>query len=161
MKDPKKIRQNDEATTREILRGRKFDLGEAVARQAGGSLKGASPVAMTRQVLAALDDLLERFLPDQEGSLRRTILARLELDQPRLAANHDEPAGALISFLTEILATESSLEELVRQADARWGREYHEKPHFNLPGKPPHPADPYTPESVRRDLEILRDSLAG
>ena len=160
MSDPKKIDQKDRATTQEIRRGRKFSLSEAVAREAGGNLKGASPVAPTRQVLAAVDDLLERFLVDGEGSLRRTILARLEVEVPLLAAHSQDPAEALRHFLEGILDSTTALEELVRQTDARWGREYHEKPHFNQPGQPAHPADPYTPEGVRRELEQLLASIS-
>jgi hypothetical protein len=164
MKNPKKTpndetRNEDRETTEAIRRQRKFDLSEAVAREAAGSLKGASPVPGARQVLAGIEQILEAHLDDPDGSLLRTLLARLELNLPLLADHFDDPAGALLKMLEEILSTESSLAELVRQTDARWGREYQERPHFNLPGRPDHPADPYTPASVRQALERLLAAL--
>jgi hypothetical protein len=52
-----------------------------------------------------------------------------------------------------------ALADLVREVDARWGRDYDERPRFEAPGRPPAPDDPYTIESVRALLEALRDSL--
>jgi hypothetical protein len=53
------------------------------------------------------------------------------------------------------------LKELVRSADAEWGRTMGERPHFEKEGEPPHPEDPYTAESVRNALaEALRRSAA-
>src|SRR5262249_12919088 len=56
--------------------------------------------------------------------------------------------------------SEGLLQELVRAADAEWGRMMGERPYFNKPGAVPHPDDPYTPESVRHVLTDLLDQLA-
>jgi len=46
----------------------------------------------------------------------------------------------------------------VRQADARWGEMYDERPYFQQPGQTAHPDDEYTHESVRQALvDCLRD----
>jgi hypothetical protein len=51
------------------------------------------------------------------------------------------------------------LKELVREADAEWGRTFGERPYFDREGQPPHPDDPYTAQSVRAVLERLAESL--
>jgi hypothetical protein len=143
----------------EIRRERKFSLTEAVAREAGGSLKGASPVARTQQLLQQIKEILDRKLPDSEGSLIRTIIARLEGNPPLLARHFDRPEAALSELLSGLLDSPANLEILVRQADARWGRDYDERPHFERDGSPPHPDDPYTRAGVRALLQALHTSL--
>lgn len=149
----------DRAVEDEIRRGRPFGLAEALGRTGAGALKGASPVARTRQVLLETRRLLETRLPDPEGSLTRTILARLEADPPLLARHGDDAAAALVAFLDGVLDTPGALADLVRDADARWGREYAERPHFERGGAP-HPDDPYTEAGVRGLLAGLRRGLA-
>jgi len=73
------------------LQGRKFSLSEAIGRAAQGSLKGASPVSPSVQLILGIQAILETQLPDQEGSLTRTILAHLEANAPLLARNHGRP----------------------------------------------------------------------
>lgn len=155
MKDPKKTPQESESTEGEIRRRRKFSLAEAVARENAGALKGGSPVARGRQALLEIDHLLKDHLDDAEGSLRRTLLAHLELDTPLIARHFDLPTAALEEYLTAVLAQPSRLETLVRDADVRWGREYQERPHFESGGRPPHPDDPYTVAGVRRSCTDL------
>lgn len=142
----------------EIRRGRPFDLTEAIGRAGAGALKGASPVARSRQLVLGIRRLLEDRLPDPEGSLTRTILARLEADPPLLAGHADDPPGAVAAFVDRILGTPGALADLVRDADARWGRDYAERPHFER-GGPPHPDDPYTEAGVRALLESLRRGI--
>jgi hypothetical protein len=160
MDDRKKIPENDPATEEEIRRGRKFSLAEAVGREAAGALKGASPVAATRQLLLEIDHLLQTHLPDSEGSLRRTIMARLEDNPPLLGRHLQAPAAALNEFVADILDTPTALDQLVRQADARWGRDFDEKPLFDRPGQAEHPDDPYTRTSVQAALQALARALA-
>ena len=55
-----------------------------------------------------------------------------------------------------ILASDYHLKEIVRDADAEWGRRMNERPHFNREDFPTHPDDPYTNDSVRTALrEVL------
>ncbi|MCK9997105.1 MAG: hypothetical protein KAH56_12600 [Candidatus Krumholzibacteria bacterium] len=156
MKDPKKPESGSESTESRIRQDRKFTLAEAVGREAAGAMSGASPVARAEQVLLEIEQTLESRLVDSAGSLTRTILARLKTDPPLLARHFDRPIGALEEFLGATLGSESLLTSLVRDTDARWGRDYGELPHFETEGKPPHPDDPYTLAGVR---DLLRDLL--
>ena len=160
MKDPKKPESGSESTESRIRRDRKFTLAEAVGREAAGSLSGASPVARAEQVLLEIEHILASRLGDPTGSLARTILARLEDDLPLLARHFDQPAGALEEFLTVTLGADSLLTSLVRDTDARWGREYGERPYFETGEQPPHPDDPYTRAGVRALMENMLENLA-
>ncbi len=143
----------------EILRGRRSEPSDALAREAGDMLKGASPVAAHDQTIFAVKELLRASLPDDDGSLRHTILARLEADYPLVASYFGAPEKLLLAWTDRVLATGSQLAELVRETDARWGREYAERPHFERSGEAPNPDDPYTENSVRMALEHLRRAL--
>lgn len=160
MKDPKKITQNPRATEQEIQRGRKFSLTEAIGRQAAGALKGGSPVAASDQLLMEIEHLLEAGLFDTEGSLIRVIMARLKTNPALLSRHHGEAASAIREFFEDILSSTEALDNLVRQADARWGRDYQERPMFNSPDRCPDPDDPYTPESVQNGIEVFLANLA-
>jgi len=159
MKDKETSDDGSESIESEIKRRRKFSLAEAVGREAAGSLSGASPVPATRQVLLAVGQLLETRLPDPSGALIRTILAYLELDPPLLGRNLDNPVGALREFLEDTLESPALVDDLVRDTDARWGRENQERPYFESADRPPDPDDPYTRAGVRTLLESLRESL--
>ncbi len=156
--DDKHDDRDDRTVEDEIRRSRPFDLAEALGRAGAGNLKGASPVAPARRVQLAVQALLEAHLDDAEGSLRRTILARFEADPPLLARHFDDPPGALAEFLDRILAGPVALADLVRDADARWGRDYGERPRFEQGGAA-HPDDPYTEAGVRTLLLALRRGL--
>jgi len=159
MKDSKKPESGSESTESRIRRDRKFTLAEAVGREAAGSMSGASPVARAEQVLLEIEHTLESLLKDSAGSLKRTILVRLKTDPPLLARHYDQPVGALEEFLGATLGSDSLLTSLVRDTDARWGRDYGERPHFEVEGNPPHPDDPYTRAGVRNLLQDLLESL--
>lgn len=160
MRDPKhKDKSESRDLETQIRRGRKFGLTEAVGRQAGGILKGASPVAPAQQLLLQIEEILARNLADNEGSLTHTIMAQLEGNPPLLARHFDDATGALREYLDGILDTRTNLVALVRQADARWGREYDERPRFDKPDQAPHPDDPYTLAAVTSLLTEFRASL--
>ncbi len=144
---------------REILRGRKSQPTDALAREAGDMLKGASPVAAHDQTIFAVKELLRTFLPDADGSLRHTILARLETDYPLVASYFGAPGKLLLAWADRVSASDAQLAELVRETDSRWGREYAERPRFEREGSAPDPDDPYTEEGVRAALEHLRRAL--
>ncbi len=143
------------STENEIRKGRKFSLAEAIGRQGAGTLKGASPVPRSRQALMDLEAILETRLADPDGSLCSTLSSRLGQDLPLLDKHRDNPVGALKELLGNLLSSESALQTLVRDTDARWGRDYQERPLFNKPGQTPAPNDPYTPSGVRTTLEKL------
>jgi len=142
---------------REIRKGRRFGMAEAIGRAGGGTLKGASPIPRSHQALLEMGNLLETRLPDPEGSLRAVIKRELGQSASLPAADPEQAAAGLAAWVRGILETPARLQELVRQADVRWGRDYGEKPRFNRPGSEPEPDDPYTPASVREALqELLR-----
>ncbi len=139
----------------EILKERKFSLSEAIGRAGAGNLKGASPIPLTRQALMDLQTLIDVHLEDPDGSLNATLSQRLSQNLPLLDKHREHPVGALKEMLQSLLDSQSALNTLVRDTDARWGRDYQERPRFNIPGKPDAPDDPYTPAGVRIVLENL------
>ena len=161
MKDDERNDSQESDPAEAIRRSRKFSLEEALARRAAGALAGASPVSSADQALLEIQTVLKARLRDGEGSLTRTILAQLEGNVPLLARHYERPAGALREYLAGILARPAALDDLVSQVDARWGREYGEKPRFERGESPPHPEDPYTRAGVRQVLTDLLADLDG
>ena len=159
MSAKKKINQNTEDTEREIRRHRRFDLAEAVGREAAGALKGASPVSRAQKLRLEVEEYLERLLHDPEGSLLRTILADFEGDPVLLSRHYEDPVGLLREYLEKMLASSTALNDLVRRTDARWGRDYQERHHFNAEEQAAHPDDPYTPGQVSRLLDGVLTGL--
>lgn len=148
-----------EEAEREQARSRPFDLAEAVGRAAAGQLKGASPVPASRQLLLEAGELLAARLADADGALARTLLARLEDDPALLARCGASAPAALAALLDRLLGSPTGLEALVRETDARWGREMDEKPRFESPGRPAAADDPYTLAGVADALAALRKEL--
>lgn len=155
-----KSADRDDELEREIRADRKFSLNEAIGRLAGGGfMKGASPVSRKRQAELEIDEYLRRELVDAGGALRRVLLRRL--GDSLLRGDYDQPLTVLAEHIPVVLASAHLLEEIVREADAEWGRVNDERPYFEQSGRPPHPDDPYTIDSVRRALLQLRETLAS
>lgn len=145
---------------REARANRKFSLSDAIGQSGGGDLmKGGSQVTRKRQAEHELDEYLRRHLADSGGALRRVLIRHL--GESLLTRDYDQPLGALAEHVRGTLASEARLEELVRQADAEWGRVHDERPYFQAPGRPPHRDDPYTIDSVRLVLTQLGETLAS
>ena len=145
----------DAELEREIRADRKFSLAEAIGRMAGpGMMKGVSPVTRKRQAEAAIEDFLRRNLTDAGGVLR-IVLLRGVSGSDLLLGDYDHPLAVLASYARQVLGSVYLLQELVREADAEWGRVFGERPHFERPGGQPDPDDPYTTESVRTALSRL------
>ncbi len=160
----RKKKDTDDAAARqdlekEIRQGRPFGLAEALGRAGGGNLKGASPVPLSRQVQLDVEALVESHLHDPEGSLTAVIIREVGRSPQFMAADPGSPVSLLADWIEQVLASAPRLEELVRQADVRWGRDYDERPLFNHPDRPDSPDDPYTPTSVRQALQDLLDQL--
>lgn len=150
---------NDEIE-RDIRTNRKFSLNEAIGRMAGGDfMKGGSPVTRQRQAELEIDEYLRRHLVDSGGVLRSVLFRRL--GEGLLNSDFDQPLAVLAESIRRILTSEPLLEAFVREADAEWGRVHSERPHFQMPGRPPHRDDPYTIDSVRLALSQLHESLAS
>jgi hypothetical protein len=162
MSDDDKPRSDAEAELeREIRKGRKFTLGEAIGRMAGpGAMKGASPVARKEQARVEIENWLRDHMAASDGELQAVLLRCVTESEPFL--NHfDQPLVVLGAICQHVLDSDYLLKELVRQADVEWGRVQGERPHFEAEGSPPDPDDPYTFASVRRTLGVLIEQLPG
>jgi hypothetical protein len=150
----------DAELEREIRKGRKFTLAEAVGRMAGpGAMKGESPVARMQQAGAEIETWLRRHLADAGGALQVVLLRHVK-ESETLLNNFDQPLAVLASCCRRILSSDYLLKEVVRDADVEWGRVFGERPHFEKEGCPPDPDDPYTTDSVRTTLSGLLKELA-
>ena len=150
----------DAELEREIRKGRKFTLEEAIGRLAGpGAMKGESPVARMQQAEIEIASWLRRHLADAGGALP-VVLHRQVSGSELLLHNIDQPLVVLASYCQRVLDSDYLLAELVRDADIEWGRVMGERPYFEKEGSPRHPDDPYTVESVRLALSGLLEQLA-
>ena len=91
----------------------------------------------------------------------QVVLNRRVKGSDLLLHNFDQPLFVLAACCQRILDSDYLLEELVREADAEWGRVMGERPFFQTEGSAPHPHDPYTVESVRNALTGLLKQLAA
>jgi hypothetical protein len=149
----------DAELEREIRKGRKFSLSEAIGRMAGpGAMKGVSPVTGLDQAKVEIREYLEQHLADPAGALAAVLLRAVETSDT-LLNDYDHPLAALAGYVRRVLGSEYRLQELVREADVEWGRVFGERPFFDREGCPPDPNDPYTVESVRTALSRLSEGL--
>ena len=151
----------DAELEREIRKGRKFTLDEAIGRMAGpGAMKGVSPVTRMQQAAAEIENWLRQHLSAGNGELQVVLLRRVTGSE--LLLNHfEQPLVVLAAFCRQVLDSDYLLKELVREADVEWGRVQGERPYFESEGSPPHPDDPYTFESVRKTLAGLIEQLGA
>jgi hypothetical protein len=151
----------DDQLEREIRAERKFTLTEAIGRLAGpGAMKGASPVTRKHQVEVEIETWLRQHLADAQGALQSVLLRRVAGNGSLLQAQ-DSPLKVFASYCQQVVNSDQKLQELVREVDVEWGRAFEERPHFEKEGCPPHPDDPYTLESVRRDLSGLVEQISA
>src|SRR4051812_28808841 len=151
----------DAELEREIRKGRKFTLEEAIGRLAGpGAMKGESPVTRMQQAQIEIASWLRSHLPDAGGALR-VVLHRDVKGSDLLLKGFDRPLLVLASYCQRVLESDYLLEGLVRDADIEWGRLMDERPHFDKEDSPHDPDDPYTVESVRCALSGLLGQLAA
>ena len=149
----------DAELEREIRKERRFTLAEAIGRLAGpGAMKGESPVARMQQAEIEIASWLKGHLADAGGALQ-VVLHRQIKGSELLLNNFDQPLVVLASYCQRVLNSDYLVEELTRDADVEWSRVMGERPYFELPGAPQHPADPYTIESVRQALSDIFDQL--
>ena len=147
---------------REIRRGRKFSVSDAIGRLGGGGLlKGASPVPPMQQTEAAIANYLGSHLDDPGGVLAQVMLRYVKASEI-LIENFDQPAVVLARYVNQVLNSETMLKDLVREADVERARMLGERPQFEREGRPPDPDDPYTVASVRTALtRLLQKSTRG
>jgi len=151
----------DEELEREIRKGRKFSLAEAIGRMAGpGAMKGVSPVARMQQAAIEIENWLREHMR-AGGPELQAVLFRCIKESELLLNNFEKPLFVLSAFCRQVLDSEFLLKELVRQADVEWGIVNGERPFFEKEGSTSDPDDPYTHESVRRTLAGLIEQLGG
>lgn len=156
---PKRAFEEDRELEREIRAERKFSLAEAIGRLAGpGAMKGVSPVTGLQQAETVIHEYLNAHMLDAPGVLP-IVLLRVIKGSELLLKNLDQPLVVLAAYLQRILGSDYLLKEFVRETDVEWGRTLGERPFFEQEGRPPHPDDPYTVESVRTALALLLDKL--
>ena len=163
MKDEKPHRRSaaEAELAREILAGRAFTLEEAIARMAGpGAMKGESPVGRLEQSKFAIEAWLESHVVDAGGTLR-PALQRYVHESELLLSGYERPLEVITACCRQLLGSDYLLGELVRNADADWGRLMGERPHFEHQGSSIHPDDPYTVASVRKTLQRLVEESSG
>jgi DNA-directed RNA polymerase sigma subunit (sigma70/sigma32) len=146
-------RDRDREIQQELRLSRKFTLADAIGQEAGNFMKGESPVPRMVQVKTEIATLLKEYLRDSSGALQTVLNQWIAADEKRISTHMNAPADAIQEAITSILKSPDTLYELVRQADARWGQMYGERPHFQQPGQTAHPDDEYTHESVRQALD--------
>jgi hypothetical protein len=152
----KQLSESDIELQREILRGRKFTLAEAIGRLAGpGAMKGVSPI--TRLQRAEVE--IASWLRSSVAAELEVVLHRQVAESELLLNNPDQPLVVLATYCRQILESNHKLQEFVRNVDIEWGRTMGERPYFERDGVPCHPEDPYTLESVRRTLSGLVEQL--
>lgn len=145
----------DAALQREILAERSFSLAEAIGREGGSFLKGESLIPRGTQAINEIIVFIDQHLEDASGALQATLHIWVQAENVRISQHLEAPLVALRVILEETLASPTTLYELVRQVDVRWGQIYDERPYFQRPGHPPHPDDEYTHESVQQQLAAL------
>ena len=160
-KQPKQRSEADAELEREIREDRKFTLEEAIMRLAGpGMMKGESPVSRKEQSEAKIESYVRHHLLDAGGALP-LVLVRHVNNSELFLTNFEQPFVVLASYIQQVLDSDYLLAELVRAADAEWGRLLGERPFFEREGSLPHPDDPYTVESVRITLTQLLEKLTA
>jgi hypothetical protein len=164
MSDNDKSKQRSEADAeleREIRKGRKFTVEEAIGRMAGpGAMKGISPITLKHQAEVEIENWLTLHMPAGNGELQVVMLRRIG-ESEFLLHNFEKPLFVLAALCQRVLDSDYLLKELVREADIEWGKVQGQRPYFEKEGSPPDPEDPYTVESVRQVLSRLVEKLAA
>ena len=144
----------------EALAGRKITVADVIAQSGGDFLKGESPVPKLVQLKIELKLFLNQALRDSEGALLWVLQNQVDDADDFISQFQDRPLMALQKLVEEIINNPGLLTEIVRQADFRWGQIYDERPHFDIPGRNPHPDDQYTFASVQQQLKDLLGEIS-
>jgi hypothetical protein len=139
----------------EAIAGRERTLADVIGQAGGDFLKGESPIPRLIQRKTELKLFANDHLQDSEGALLSVLQTRIDEADALISKHLELPLIALTTMVEQVLDNSALLTEIVRQADFRWGQIYGERPHFEIPGKPPHPDDPYTMTSVTAQLKNL------
>lgn len=154
MTDNKKF--DDDERVREFSN---FSLSDALAKEARGMFKDASLVPVETQARLKVMHFVRQYMPDTYGCLYQVLDRRLQANESTLSKNISNPLIALKEILSAITSSEYQLVEFVREVDQLYGQQFDERPYFQSIGKPAHPNDPYTHDSVRKLLVELAGQI--
>lgn len=149
----------DDDLQQELSAHQTFSVAGVIGRQAGGAMKGASPIPKLAQVTIEIVQFIDQNLSDPSGALKSLLRRRVKDNGVVMDRNIHTPLLGLREIIQPILEKDVVLHEFVRQVDVRWGQLFQERPHFQQAGQPPHPDDEYTHASVKRDLTTLLATL--
>jgi hypothetical protein len=150
----------DAAPERKIREDRNLILEEALARIFGPvAMKDVSPVAGSQEAEIEIGSWLKSHLTDSGGALH-VVLHRYVKGSELLVNNFEEPLVVLAGYCKRVLDSDYLLNELVRDADAEWGRLMGARPFLDKHGSLLCPDAPYSVESVRKALHGILEQLA-
>ena len=159
--DPEQ-REQARRIEQEARRARSADLASLLAGQdAGSHLRGASPTPVVSRALLEVRQWLEAQVRDRDGVLVPVLLRHLAGATDLLEANLGRPQRTVARWLQGLLDRPALVADLVRETDRQWGVQYQERPHFERPGQPPHPDDPYTVAGVTAELARVQRLAAS
>src|SRR5262245_29197728 len=93
----------DAELEREIRKGRKFNLAEAIGRMAGpGGMKGVSPVPRKQQAVLEIENWLRHHMPAGNGELQAVLLRWVEGSE-LLLNDFERPLVVLAAFCQQLL----------------------------------------------------------
>lgn len=144
---------------KEIRDRRKFSMEDAISDKMKGMFKNASVIPKLKTVQLEIQQLIKKNIPDNFGAIHRVLMRRVKNSNDIVHKHFDKPHMALKEIIEHILERDTRLYEFVRAVDQYYGEAYGERPHFQMPGKPAHPDDNYTHESVREALTKGKDKL--
>jgi hypothetical protein len=150
----------DAELEREIRKGRKFTVAEAIGRMAGpGAMKGESPVTREQQAAVEIENWLRHYLSGAEEL--EVVLLRRVRESEFMLHNFERPLFVLKACCQRVLNSDYLLKELVRETDIEWGQVQGQRPYFEKEGSPADPDDPYTVASVGKILAGIIEQLAA
>src|SRR3954466_6411994 len=96
----------DAELEREIRKGRKFTLEEAIGRLAGpGAMKGESPVARMQQAEFEIGSWLRCHIADAGCALEVVVHRRVK-ESELLLNNFDQPLVVLANYCQQVLSSD-------------------------------------------------------
>ncbi len=134
---------------------RKYSLEAGVAGQATGIFRDVSPVPKIIQLKTEIKQFIRSNVRDSYGVLIRMLEQKVNNSDLLISKHSKVPLNALKEIVENILKTDRSYYEFVREVDQQYGMIYQERAHFQKPGESAHPDDEYTHESVKAVLEKI------
>ncbi|MEL6468272.1 MAG: hypothetical protein AAFQ74_00960 [Cyanobacteria bacterium J06623_4] len=142
----------------EIRSERPFSLAEAIGREGGSFLKGESAIPRPLRAIATINQFLSTYLTNPSDALATTLSTWASQDI-RVSRQLDTPLTALSQILDSLLSEPATFCEFARQVAIAHSQLTGDRPHFQQPGKPPHPDAEHTHASIRQALSDLQHQL--